>query len=249
MQSQNKKRKTSTSYKKPYKKRVTYKKKNKGYTIKVDRPYKERKMFTNLYGSSTVSLIGTASAEFIGCPKPGTSFYERIGNNIMYKSLMFKAKIDGPTDLESDRTIRIAIVYDKQPSGVAATLEDIFQDVSITGATQFSGFSGNNITNISRFSIIRDYVRIQSKTIKDGFGIYYNTLATNQQQTKGSKNSDIYIEDYIKLPSLPQTFTKAGATGGIADVQSGAIYVCIFGSQANTPQTVGWTIRARYSDQ
>lgn len=228
----------------------TYKKANKkSYQIKIDRPLKERKMFSNPYSETNITKVGGTSAEFIGCPVPGTAYYQRLGNSVIYKSIMFKCMITQPVDEEPNRVFRIVIVYDKQPVGGAAPqIQDILQDITPGGVIAFTGFSGNNVDNINRFAIIRDYIRSFKATDRLVNGIYYEVSGPSNQIYQGKKASEIYIEDYIKLPNLPQTFKQGASAGTIADIASGAFYIFCLGTSFNSAQKIGWSMRCRFTD-
>jgi len=87
----------------------------------------------------------------------GTGPDQRIGNQITVKSLNFKATVvmgaASPASSFSG-SYKIFIVLDKQANGVTPTLTDIWAP-GVTGGTNASINSNLNITNSSRFQILK----------------------------------------------------------------------------------------------
>lgn len=107
------------------------------------------------------SFAAVASAEpataFAGitelnCVQQGAAFYNRIGSKIAIKSLMVDFDLQSVTPATGIDVIRWALVYDRQPNAAFPAIADIFANNG--GST--TSYAGVNMTNRSRFVVLRD---------------------------------------------------------------------------------------------
>lgn len=92
------------------------------------------------------------------------------------------------------------MIYDRQPNGAFPAIADILYNQN-AGAVEYA--SGVNMTNKSRFSIIRD-LRIQLDTLN---------------------NQSFLIHTYSKCNAEVEFGSDAGT---VADIRTGALYVVAF---------------------
>lgn len=83
---------------------------------------------------------------------PGNAFNNRIGSKIMMKSIQVRANITCPS---GDNMVRLVLILDRQPNGVAPVSTIIF------AATTALGVGGDQLTGINtnyrkRFKILKD---------------------------------------------------------------------------------------------
>lgn len=86
---------------------------------------------------------------------PGSAVYSRIGSKIIIRSVQVSATVvaDATT---LNTSVRCMLVYDRQPNGVAPGIFDILS--ALPAPTNNSMYLGINITNKSRFQVIRDQI-------------------------------------------------------------------------------------------
>lgn len=98
----------------------------------------------------------------------GTGSSQRIGSKITIKSIRLRCTLSCAT--ATTNSVRICLVYDKQPNLAFPTLATIFQDSTAT--TSF--VSSLNMSNVRRFVVLRDSI---STFNTDGpLGRYVNKL-------------------------------------------------------------------------
>lgn len=195
--------------------------------------------------------VGTATNTNTDCivlnlVQQGAGSWNRIGRKIMMKSLRLKGQINvsiAPNAVTLDRfgaTVRMVVVYDKQPSGNAIPNFD-----TVFGGTDQSGTESSTILdnlkydNMSRFRVLRDYVKEVNPSVVP---------------TGGSTNLEVKVVDfdeYVKLPMLETVFSGQSNPMTIADISTGAVYV-YFRSSIATSTTVQVSAlskaRLRYMD-
>lgn len=167
---------------------------------------------------------------------PGTDRFNRIGRRINVKKLSIRGFIHTSAVAPAviDDVFRIAVIWDEQPTGVLPTLQDLWQDVSVSGVTTASVMSHNNENNSARFRTLR--------TI---------TIPINQE-AQGMDQDPAVKRSFIKMniPMNHITQYNAGVAGTLADIQTGAIYFVCHGLNSPTPTV--WSIlvtaRMKYLD-
>lgn len=153
----------------------------------------------------------------------GAGSWNRVGRKIHASSLRIKGFVrftmvptvaTGITILPS---IRMIVVWDKQPSGSAIPAFD-----TIFGITDQSGTeSCPDITcpprydNMDRFQVLREF--------------FWNppAMAIAATGTGPSNTIAVEVDEYIKLNRLESVYSGQSAPMTIADISTGALYVCI----------------------
>ena len=102
---------------------------------------------------TTFNTATTFSIGLLNGIAPGTARYQRVGNKITPQLVDFQAVfVNGGTT--NNPYCRIALIWDKQPTGVLPALDDIYQNVSALGATSTTGWPGRNMNTTDRFITI-----------------------------------------------------------------------------------------------
>jgi len=163
---------------------------------------------------------GAAWAGFaeINCIPQGATVANRIGNKVVVRSVHLKASLVNQI-FANAATARMAVIYDKQPNGAFPAYTDIFLDQPIGAANTYSGI---NIANKSRFTMLRDQ--------------FFNLDAAQGQVRT--------INWYIKGRWEVEYGANAGTIG---DFRTGAIYLLGIYAGSVINLNLG-SVRVRYYD-
>ncbi len=185
-------------------------------------------------------------------PRQGADFNQRVGRKTVASSLYLKWKawpyiIAAPNAVPfatasqwPTTQVRIAVVSDTNPNLVLPALTDIFQLETAGGSCDTNSFI--NMNNRDRFRVIMDKTHI--------FGAFNVTMAgLNPNQASLGGNTTWIGKKYIKLNL--ETIYNATNGGTIADINSGALYLVVYGSEtavSNRYTIVEPNWRIRYED-
>ena len=157
---------------------------------------------------ASYALDTTGTITLLNAVPQGVAVTQRVGKKILLKSLQYRGiSINGTTATVND--CAWIIVYDKRPTGALPSITDILVSVS--------SFSMNNDNNSGRFSIIK----------RQDFVLLGNSVAAANQTDLMARSED----GFMSLKNL-ETVYKAAATGGIADIEQGALYLITVGNTA-----------------
>lgn len=154
----------------------------------------------------------------------GASVNQRVGKKIQLKSIQARGYVNnGTTATFND--CALLVVYDKRPTGALPAITDIL----VSANSQ----SMNNDVNSGRFRILKRWDFELSGVPAVGLG----------------DGAAMSADFYLKLKGLPEVF-KAAATGGIGDIEEGALYLVSVGAvAAGTAAAAGViTFRTRFVD-
>lgn len=178
----------------------------------------------------TFNAATTFSVGLLNGVAPGTSRYQRIGNKISPQLVDFQAVMinSGTT---ADRYCRIALIWDKQPTGVLPTEDEIYQNVSALGATSTASWPGRNMNTTDRFITVasQDFYLLPNNANSGGRHTYecrfIRPLKHLQQQFKGSDSL-------------------------LASISTGALYAVAFVHHSTNEQvaTMYYDCRFKYTD-
>lgn len=227
-------------YTKTYKKKPKKSEKTNKWAPRIS--VKEYKYIDNILQATSISTaIAGGTIVWLNSVNQGSYSVNRIGTVYKMKSLHFKGIITvagNPTVPVLPTVLRFAIVYDAQPNNSvnAAELPQVFQSLSTTGATETTVFSGVNIGNRSRFTILRDYTRVtpridyQDDNTTPKICMDFNTIGAKGNGSEKTGQS-FYIDDFIPI-NMP-CVSKANPTGSsYSDISTGALLLyCYSGSQ------------------
>ena len=234
-----KKRKITTKTKAPTKNYIKKDKLNR-WAPKIS--LKEYKYFDNpIVNVSVATATVGANVDWLNQTTVGSWAVNRVGNKIIMKSIHIQGILTitgAPTTPVVPNVIRMALIYDKQPSGTGQlpTGEDVFKSVSGTGTIETSVFSGVNISNRERFIILRDYKRLTPRMEYTGTTPIYEGTQGQGSLGQGSEKSGqtYFIDDYVKL-NLPAVYKVNASTtlNDYTNIETGALLLmCYAGGQS-----------------
>lgn len=188
--------------------------------------------YCDLDSTGDVTLAGLILGMNAGIDQ-GTAVDERIGTRVRnvyaHAKLLLAPKIQASTYNEPIH-IRCLMVFDAAPNGATPTLGTILANT--TGTADYA--SHPNPVNKSRFKILRQKIV--------SFGPNLTDAAS--QFTYGYEHAPVWVEMHSRVPYE----TEFIATGsGVANLGRGAIWLCVFGSQATTA-TYKYETRVAYHD-
>lgn len=174
------------------------------------------------------SCYTTAIVTPLNLCNEGTGVSQRVGRKICVKSVQVRGIVKPFDGATQDSFSRVMLIWDKQVNGVLATPTEI-----LSAATSESFM---NLDNRERFVVIMD-----KKFVTGGI------VNTATQALAGSPTVHV-IEKYKKLP--PGSFTIYDGTGsGIADINTGALYLLTVGDTTETNGAIcRVACRVRYTD-
>jgi len=157
----------------------------------------------------------------------GSSSWNRIGRKANLLSLRLLGTIywsfrrSGTTNFQPMNWVRMALVWDKQPTGTIPTYNSIFGTTDSAGTETADLADPLKYDNMARFKVVRNWI-LQPPMVKgaDAAGAVYG----------GQQLIPIQFDEFVKLPTLETTF--GASAGGIGDIATGALYL-VFKSQHN----------------
>ena len=206
------KRKTTSTYKKPYKKTE----KTNKWAPKVST--KEYKYMDNI-------LVATScSTQHLVVPLS------------IWITWYITANQTPVTTPNRENILRFMIIYDAQPNGALPAIKDVINSLSTAGAENQNVLSSVNIGNRSRFTVLRDYlrctpyIRYDDDNVTPVFESSLNRGCGGGQASE--KTGQVYlIDDYIQI-NMPVIFNPK-PVGDITDIKTGALYlIALCGAQS-----------------
>lgn len=199
-------------------------------------------MDTVLTLNPVITTVNTnASAFTLNLVRPGNASYNRVGRKIYNKSLRLMmdliCEVDDIANLIYGNTLRMVVVWDKQPQGAVPTYDDIFGYTDQAGTETCVFNSPPKYDNMNRFQVLRDKA-IECRPMA--------AMANIDTQYR------FHIDEYIKLGNRTTVYSGQSSPCTIADIASGGLYV-YFRAAKNDSQslfqiTANSIARLRYSD-
>ena len=151
----------------------------------------------------------------------GTSSFTRLGHKIRNTGNRIKGHFFADANGPRAAIVGYSWVWDKSPNLALPAVSDIFTIDATKGYDMANTLLVDD--NSDRFKVLRSVRKTVSKTQgAPGAG-------TGNYQSIGNENNIILIDDYLKLPaSCVTTYVKGNTTGGINNVQTGALYLIPF---------------------
>jgi len=170
-------------------------------------------------GTAISALIATTTTNAdiicLNLVQQGAGSWNRVGRKTHLKSVRIKGTIYINTVAAaafiSNAVIRLALVWDKQPTGVTPVFSDIFGTTDQTGTEASNVLAPPRYDNMDRFKVIRDWL--------------YDCNTLNQALSTDTARRYISIDEYVKLPNLESVYSGQSSPMTIADVSSGALYL------------------------
>lgn len=171
--------------------------------------------------AATYAMNTTGSIQTLVDLAQGTSQQQRIGKRAFWKNIQVRGLV------QSDSTTAIAhgawmLVYDKRPhpSGTMPSITDVLESASSLAFTKAD--------NHDRFSILcrRQYVFLGTTTPSTGKEAYD-------------------VNEFVKVNR--KVVFKSAATGALADIEEGAIYLVTIGNLAAGTNDANATLAFRFT--
>lgn len=178
--------------------------------------------------------------------RAGNGYWNRVGRKVFLKSIRLYGEFFGQFTQPADgdnlgATIRMVVVWDKQPSGNAIpTFNTIFGHTDQAGTEATDVLDPIRPDSFGRFQILRDCkININPPDTPLAAGD-----VTNVYQ---------HFDEYIKLGNKVAQYGGDSSPMTIADINSGALYVVFRTTQTTATESVFTTsarsfARLRYSD-
>lgn len=209
----------------------------------------EKKGFdTNIDIDTAIGVVQTTNTNadtfVLNLIQPGNGSWNRVGRKVHLRSLRLrfianhKYSLDGTTTAAN--TLRMIVVWDKQPSGAAIPAFDtIFGVTSQLGTESTTFLNPTRYDNMDRFQILRDKCWDS------------NPQFPATAVTQGSTN--ICVDEFIKLGNREVVFSGQSNPMTIADISTGALYVIFRSERQSADGLNNWNInesnaRVRYND-
>lgn len=180
--------------------------------------------------AAAYALDTTGSVTLLNTVAQGTTVNQRVGKKILLKSLQVRG-YSAANSTATFNDVAWMIVYDKRPTGALPAITDILVSASAQ--------SLNNDNNSGRFAILKrvDQVLLGNFSLT---GAVANALTDIS-----AVSEDCFLDLHSK-----ETVYKAAATGAIADIEQGALYLVTVGSNAagTTAAAATLAFRLRFWD-
>lgn len=183
------------------------------------------------YGTAITLDDDSTSVTLLNGIASGVESYNRVGARIDPYSvyLNFQATNDSTT-AGAWQWLRVALIWDRQPTGTLPTYSEIFKNVNAAGTTSVVGLVGRNGETTDRFyTIANKELYLTPKDANSGgrwmqFGSIYKSLKGLKQQFKGT-------------------------SAAIGSISTGALYLVLAAGTDATNTVSVWTdTRFRYTD-
>lgn len=162
----------------------------------------------------------------------GTSSFTRLGHKIRNTGNRIKGHFFADVNGPRAAIVGYSWVWDKSPNLALPAVSDIFTIDASKGYDMANTLLVDD--NSDRFKVLRSVRKTVSKT--------YSNDGTGNATATGNENNIILIDDYLKLPaSCVTTYVKGNATGGIGNIQTGALYLVPFCKVLSTGNTTDVT--------
>lgn len=189
-------------------------------TRKINYPVGEKKGVDISLGISPIlaTTNTNGSSVVLNLIAPGNGSYNRVGRKIKITSVRLRGIIevtlipDVTTALMNGVTVRMVVVYDKQPSGVLPTFDQIFGLTDQTGTEATTYLDPIRYDNMDRFQVLRDSLYTA------------NPQAASDDGTTNAKTYDLPFDEYIKV-GRSTNYGGQSSPCTIADISSGGLYV------------------------
>lgn len=208
---------------------------SQGNVIIRGRPQLELKGVDNSLSAITWSADpGNLQTLVVNLIRPGTGPQDRSGRIITMQSLRIKGVVAttiGPEVTTLNRrgqTMRMVVVYDRQPAGTVARFDDVFGQTNQAGVESSATFDNVRYDNTARFKVLKEVV------ITTDAGVV---------PTGGTQNSEVrwnYIDEYIRLNDAQTNFSGQSSPCTIADIATGAIIIYFRAAESTTSTTSIW---------
>ena len=137
--------------------------------------------------------------------------------------------------------LRLVLFYDRQTNAAAPSVGSVLLTNDNAGSFTTTSLSGINLSNVDRYTIIRDWQWAIPDQVQ---------FATGDTASSSLACSDIAGKKvFVNLKGLETHFNN-GTAGTVADITSGALYLLAIGANANVDSQwqVTFSTRIRFTD-
>jgi len=172
------------------------------------------------------NMDSSATLQLLNTIPQGAATTQRVGKKARMKSLQIRGhiRVSNSTDTHHGAVI---LIYDKRPTGSLPTPTDVL--------LTHTADSLNNDQNAPRFRILRRWDFSFCGSVTNGM----------------TDSSMVILDEFVKLKNLPVVY-KAAGTGGIGDIEQGALYILTTGDPGTviggTAAVLAGNCRLRYTD-
>lgn len=171
----------------------------------------------------------------------GDEGYERVGRVLEAASVDVKFGLVPRPATNGVDFVRVALVWDRDPSGVLATYAEIFSNTDNAGTETSNNESFKNLETKHRFTVLRDATMNMPG--------YTNTAGVMTNIEPAVPNGDTWHNRwFVNLKGLQSRYK--GITSDIASLEQGALYLVTAGGYAvaSAPWSVNYATRFQYTD-
>lgn len=191
-------------------------------------------MDTALTLTPVIATTSTNGSAFVlNLIQQGVGSWNRVGRKINLQSVRLRgiATFEFQVELVTGRlyanTLRMVVVWDKQPSGSAIpTFDSIFGKTAQDGTESTTFLDPVRYDNMDRFTVLRDSV------------LDAQSEATSDAGTTLISQVNVSFDEYIKLGSREVVFSGQSAPMTIADISTGALYVYFRADTNSSAQSI-----------
>jgi len=205
---------------------------------------------TALTATGVLSTTNTNGDSFVlNLIQMGSGSWNRIGRKVNLQSIRLRGILTylfSPAAVTlnlSANTVRMVVVWDRQPSGAAIpAFDQIFGTTTQTGTEACLFLDPLRYDNTDRYTVLRDVVK---------------TASPMTTQVGGSANQitvQCPFDEYIKLGGRETVFSGQSNPMTIADISTGALYVYFRADSVAAASASQWNVdsdsfaRLRYTD-
>lgn len=205
-------------------------------------PYRQSELKSVDVNGISLTFDATGNFQVLNIPVTGAAFYNRIGNEIMMKSLHLIGQLTLTNNVAtSNEYLRLMVIYDRQPNGAMPATADVITSYNTAGTTSSLVKDHLNPNNFDRFKILMDNrVHIPLDTT--------GAVSKNDSAITDYTKNEVNINRFIKLRGLSTKYKASAAA--IGDITSGSLLLFAFGNIANATAAYSFngTARLRFVD-
>lgn len=182
------------------------------------------------------NFVTTPAGILLNGVATGTNFVNRIGAKAFMKSIQFKANIQNILT-STEGVLRMLVVYDKQPNGQLATIQDVIESRDSSNTATTSIYSCPKVENRDRFDIIRDKTWHAPACTNTG-GVLTNL-------SYPSNDDEMEFSEFIKLKKKT---TYKDTSAAISSIATGSLLLFLLCSGTTNAYSLNWSSRLRFYD-
>lgn len=196
----------------------------------------------------------TGQVMFLNAIQTGSTFCNRVGRRITFKSLRFTGHMDvgsGGALTTNGDIGHFMIVYDRQPNGALPSVQTILQQTDQATTNTTTAACGLNMNNRERFETIVD-CKISFPQVAMAGGLFTSMLPQVGPTIHCSSGCHLsmIIDEFRKLKNHVSHYQADSNPAVIGDISTGAFYIVTFANEnAVGGFLIGdWSCRMKFYD-